>query len=154
HPFQSSRDHAMVGFVLTAGREGKAMTMPVRRDPRTGSWFFRKGITTPDGRMRVLYGTAGAGPYADLAPTKPGARDAELRAIVAALAEVPAAATTPAPTPVKQEEVLTFKDWFHGRFWTEWVIAQKNKPSEVEAKLSIYKVHLGPAFGRMPLGAI
>jgi integrase len=50
--------------------------------------------------------------------------------------------------------VLTFKDWFHGRFWTEWVIAQKNKPSEVEAKQSIYKVHLGPAFGRMPLNEI
>ncbi len=45
------------------------MTMPVRRDPRTGSWFFRKSITTPDGRTRVLYGTAGAGPYLDLAPT-------------------------------------------------------------------------------------
>ncbi len=129
------------------------MTMPVRRDPRTGSWFFRKSITTPDGRTRVLYGTAGAGLYLDLAPTKIGAREAELRAIVAALAEVPAAAT-PVPTPVKQEEVLTFEDWFHGRFWTEWVIAQKNKPSEVEAKQSIYRVHLGPAFGRMPLGAI
>jgi hypothetical protein len=48
-----------------------------------------------------------------------GAREAELRAIVAALAEVPVAAT-PAPTPAKQEEVLTFEEWFHGRFWTEW----------------------------------
>jgi hypothetical protein len=72
---------------------------------------------------------------------------------VAALADVPAAATKPAPTPVKQE-VLTFKEWFHGRFWTEWVIAQKNKPSEVEFKQSIYKVHVGPAFGRMPVSAI
>lgn len=131
------------------------MTMPVRRDPKTGSWFFRKTLRTPDGKKRELYGTPGAyGPYQDLAPTKIGADEAELRAIAAAFAEVPAASTTPAPTPVKQEEVLTFEDWFHGRFWTEWVIAQKNKPSEVEAKTSIYKVHLGPAFGRMALSAI
>ena len=131
------------------------MTMPARRDPKTGSWFFRKTLRTPDGKTRELYGTPGAfGPYRDLSQTKMGADEAELRAIVAAFAEVPAAATTPAPTPVKQEEVLTFEDWFHGRFWTEWVIAQKNKPSEVESKQSIYKVHLGPAFGRMPVSAI
>jgi integrase len=132
--------------------------MPVRRDLKTGSWFFRKTLTTPDGKRRELYGTPGAfGPYQDLAPTKIGAEEAELRAIAAAFAEVPAAAApapTPTPTPAKREEVLTFEDWFHGRFWTEWVIAQKNKPSEVEAKQSIYKVHLGPAFGRMPLDAI
>ena len=133
----------------------KAVTMPVRRDPRTGGWFFRKTLRTSDGRKRELYGTPGAfGPYQDLSPTKMGAEEAELRAIMAAFAEVPAAATTPAPTPAKREEVLTFEDWFHGRFWTEWVIAQKNKPSEVESKLSIYKVHLGPEFGRLALGAI
>jgi integrase len=128
--------------------------MPARRDPRTGSWFFRKTLTTPDGKKRCLFGTPGVpGPYQDLAVTKFGAQEAELRAIMQALADATAAAT-PAPRPAKQEEVLTFEDWFHGRFWTEWVIAQKNKPSEVEAKLSIYKVHLGPAFGRMALSAI
>ena len=95
--------------------------MPARRDPKTGSWFFRKTLRTPDGTKRELYGTPGAfGPYRDLSQTKMGADEAELRAIVAAFAEVPTAATTPAPTPVKQEEVLTFEDWFHGRFWTEW----------------------------------
>ena len=131
------------------------MTMPARRDPRTGGWFFRKRLTTPDGKTHDLFGTPGVpGPYQDLAPTKMGAQEAELRAIMAALAEVPAAATKPAPTPAKQEEVLTFKDWFHGRFWNEWVIAQKNKPSEVVSKESIYKVHLGPEFGRMKLSAI
>jgi hypothetical protein len=131
------------------------MTMPARRDPKTGSWFFRKTIRTPDGRKREIYGTPGAyGPYRDLSPTKMGAEEAELRAIAAAFAEGPAAPTTPAPTPAKQEEVLTFKDWFHGRFWNEWVIAQKNKPSEVVSKQSVYKVHLGPEFGRMALSAI
>jgi integrase len=128
--------------------------MPARRDPRTGGWFFRKTLKTPDGKKRSLFGTPGVpGPYQELAPTKVGAEEAEARAILQALAEVPAAAAL-APTPARQEEVLTFEEWFHGRFWTEWVIAQKNKPSEVLSKRSIYRVHLGPAFGRMPLNAI
>jgi integrase len=107
-----------------------------------------------DGRKRDLFGTPGVpGPYLALAPTKVGAQEAERQAIMQALAEVPAAAT-PAPTPARHEEVLTFEKWFHGRFWTEWVIAQKNKPSEVEAKESIYRVHLGPAFGHLAMAAI
>ena len=48
----------------------------------------------------------------------------------------------------------TFAEWFNGRFWTEWVIARRNKPSEVEAKRSIFKVHLGPEFGGMTLDEI
>ena len=39
-------------------------------------------------------------------------------------------------------------------FWTEWVVAQDNKPAEREAKLSIYKHHLGPMFGAMRLDEI
>ena len=50
--------------------------------------------------------------------------------------------------------MLTFADWFNGRFWNEWVIARRNKPSEVEAKTSIFKVHLEPEFGHVPLDAI
>lgn len=53
------------------------------------------------------------------------------------------------------KEVLpTFTEWFHGRFWTEHVIAQDNKPSEVESKLSIMKIHLEPEFGSMRLDEI
>src|SRR5262249_9015461 len=47
------------------------------------------------------------------------------------------------------KEVPTFKEWWHGRYWVEWVIGRKNKPSMVEQKKSIYKNHLGPAFGKM-----
>ena len=46
----------------------------------------------------------------------------------------------------------TFEDWFNGRFWREWVIGNQNKPSEVEAKRSIYDTHLGPAFGKHAAG--
>jgi len=124
--------------------------MPVRRDPRTGGWFFRSTVKTPDGKKLRLYGTPGAlGPYHDLAATKVGAQEAEQRAIRAMFA----AAAKPA-TPPEKTEVPTFAEWFNGRFWTEWVIARRNKPSEVESKRSIFKVHLGPEFGSVPLDKI
>jgi integrase len=124
--------------------------MSVRRDPRTGGWFFRTTVKAPDSKRKRLYGTPGVpGPYHDLAATKVGAQEAEQRAIRSAFTSATGAATPPA-----KKEVPTFDEWFNGRFWTEWVIARRNKPSEVEAKKSIFKVHLGPAFGRMALDEI
>jgi integrase len=52
------------------------------------------------------------------------------------------------------KEVPTFEEWFHGRYWREWVISRKNKPSTVDSKLSAYKKHLGPRFGQMRLDQI
>jgi integrase len=124
--------------------------MPVRRDPRTGGWFFRTTVKTPDGTKLRLYGTPGIpGPYQDLAATKIGAQEAEQRAIKHAFA-----GATGAATPPDKKEVPTFAEWFNGRFWTEWVIARRNKPSEVESKRSIFKVHLESAFGSMALDEI
>lgn len=57
------------------------------------------------------------------------------------------------PDPPKKE-VPTFDEWFTGRFWREWVVGRKNKPSEVEAKKSIYRYHLKPTFGEQPLDRI
>ena len=54
----------------------------------------------------------------------------------------------------QREEVPTFREWFNGRFWTEWVIGRKNKPSEAESKRSIFKHHLEPAFGGRRLDQI
>jgi len=86
----------MVGFVVIAGREGKAITMPVRRDPRTGGWFFRTTVKPPDRKNLRIYGTPGVpGPYQDLAATKIGAQEAEQRAIKAAFAGATGAATPP-----------------------------------------------------------
>jgi len=124
--------------------------MPVRRDPRTGGWFFRTTVKTPDGKKLRIFGTPGVpGPYQDLAATKVGAQEAEQRAIKHALA-----GATGAATPPEKKEVPTFAEWFNGRFWTEWVVARKNKPSEVESKRSIFKIHLGPEFGRVPIDEI
>jgi integrase len=144
----------MVGIVVIAGREGRAVTMPVRRDSKTDAWFFRTTVKTPEGTKLRLYGTPGAlGPYQDLAATKVGAQEAEQRAIRAVFAAAAKPALVP-EAPEAKEEVPTFEEWFNGRFWTEWVIARRNKPSEVEAKLSIFKVHLKHAFGGMRLDKI
>ena len=79
--------------------------MPVRRDPRTGGWFFRTTVKTPDGRRPRLYGTPGVpGPYHDLAATKIGAQEAEQRAIRSAFAGATVAAAPP------QKEVRTFDE--------------------------------------------
>jgi integrase len=120
--------------------------MPVRRDPRTGRWFFRATVKTPDKKLR-LFGTPGVpGPYHDLAQTKVGALEAEQRAIREACApklELPVT-----------KEVPNFHDWFHGAFWREWVLGRKNKPGEQYEKKVIYRCHLGPRFGANRLDEI
>jgi len=123
--------------------------MPVRRDPRTGGWFFRTTVKTPDGRRPRLYGTPGVpGPYHDLAATKIGAQEAEQRAIRSAFACATVAAAPP------QKEVPTFDEWFNGRFWLEWVVGRKNKPTEVRSKQIIYRIHLKDRLGDKRLDEI
>jgi hypothetical protein len=89
------------------------MTMPLRRDPRTGGWFSAK---PSDGKTLRLFGTPGvSGPSHDLAATKVGAvgaTEAEQRAIHEVM--------TPEPEPTIAKEKPTFADWFEGRFWREW----------------------------------
>lgn len=53
-----------------------------------------------------------------------------------------------------KKEVPTFDEWFNGRFWLEWVIDRKNKPTEVRSKEIIYRVHLEKAFGHKRLDEI
>ncbi len=137
----------MVVVVVIAGREGKAIEMPVRRDSRTGRWFFRTTIKTPDCKKLRLYGTPGIpGPFHDLAATRIGAQEAEQRAIREAFA--------PKLEPSVTKEVPTFEEWFHGAFWREWVIGRKNKPGEQYEKTVIYRCHLGPRFGSMRIDEI
>jgi hypothetical protein len=59
----------------------------------------------------------------------------------------------PERTP-SRKEYPTFKEWFDGRFWLEWVVSRKNKPCEVESKKSIMKHHLEPKFGEMGIDEI
>jgi integrase len=138
----------MVGFVVIAGHEGKAaLKMPVRRDPKSGAWFFRTTVKTPDGKKLRLFGTPGVpGTYHDLAQSQRGATEAEQRAIKDAF--------TPKLALVEKKEVPTFSEWFKGRFWREWVIGRRNKPTEVKSKDYIYECHLKAAFGEKRLDEI
>ena len=54
----------------------------------------------------------------------------------------------------RRKEVPTFKEWYNGRYWQEWVIGRRNKPSTVEAKRSVFDQHLEPVFGDKRLDEI
>ncbi|MCA9674716.1 MAG: site-specific integrase [Myxococcales bacterium] len=128
--------------------------MCIRRDPRNGGWFFRATVKRADGKKVRIYGTPGVpGPYQDLSNTKVGAQAAEDRAKAHALTgTVPAGVAL--VTSAAEEEVPTFAVWFKGRFWREWVVGRKNKPSEVRSKEFIYDCHLEDWFGPMRLDRI
>jgi integrase len=53
-----------------------------------------------------------------------------------------------------RKEVPTFTEWFEGRFWEEWVIGERNKPSEQESKKSVFKCHLKDRLGHLRLDEI
>ena len=104
----------------------------------------------PDGTKPRFYGTPGVpGPYHDLAAIKVGAQEAEQRAIKRAFAEADGAATRPVA-----KEVPTFDEWFRGRFWREWVVGRRNKPTEVKSKEGSYECHIREALGHLRLDAI
>jgi len=122
--------------------------MPVRRDPRTGGWFFRAIVKLPDGTKTRLYGVPGTpGDLQAFANSKVGALAAEQRA------KELAAKPKPVPEPAKKE-VPTFDEWFTGRFWREWVVGRRNKPTEVKSKASIYECHIKEVFGHRRLDEI
>lgn len=109
--------------------------MPVRRNQR-GRWIYRTIVKLPNGGKVRVFGTPTIN-------TQDQARKAERAHVERVL--------NPSAEP---KEVPTYEDWFNDRFWREWVIGNQNKPSEVEAKRSIYDTHLGPAFAKMKLDEI
>ena len=113
--------------------------MPVRRTG-DGRWIYREFVRKPDGTRVRLEGRAPK--YNN---TKVAAQQALLDHIERTLH----------PERVPQpKEVLTFAEWFKGRFWREWVIGRRNKPTEVKSKEFIYEGHLKPAFGALQLDEI
>jgi hypothetical protein len=53
-----------------------------------------------------------------------------------------------------RKECPTFREWFKGRFWSEWVVGRKNKPTEVRSKNIIFDNHLEPRFGDLGVDEI
>jgi integrase len=113
--------------------------MAVQR-AHNGRWRYRAQVRLPNGTKTRISGSAPM-----QFNTKVAAQQAE-RDHLARLMN-PAAST-------EKEESPTFDEWFNGRFWREWVVAQDNKPAEREAKESIFKHHLKPFFGEMKLDEI
>jgi integrase len=121
--------------------------MPVRRNCR-GKWFYRKKVKLPDGKRVDISGTPSRN-------TKEAAEQAERAHIDRVL--------KPESVPVKKE-VPTYEEWFwgpdasapepNGLFWTQWVVGNKNKPSECLTKVSIFQNHLRTFFGQMRLDRI
>jgi integrase len=119
--------------------------MPVRRDPRTGGWFFRTTVKLPDGAKRRLFGTPGvAGAFHDLAATKVGATEAERRAISEAmtgfaLARAPAATEAPKKTIREHAEIFVEK------------YKPGQKPAERREKRRVLDSHVLPFLGDMTI---
>jgi integrase len=113
--------------------------MPVRRSG-SGRWVYREVVKKLDGKRVRLEGRA---PRHN--NTKVAAQQALLEHIERTL--------HPERVPQPQE-VPTFAEWFKGRFWREWVIGRRNKPTEVKSKDFIYDGHLKAAFGELQLDEI
>jgi integrase len=113
--------------------------MPVRRT-KDGRWVYREFVKKLDGTRVRLEGRAPK--YNN---TKVAAQQELLDHIERTLH----------PERVPQpKEVPTFAEWFNGRFWREWVIGRRNKPTEVKSKEMIFAQHLKPAFGALTLDEI
>lgn len=117
--------------------------MPVRRDPRSGGWFFRKQVRMPDGRRVRIFGVPQS---FGLANTKVGAEEAERREIMRVLNS-----GVVKPAPPEAKEVPTIKE-----FSTVFLDVSRvdNKPSSVDTKAAILRAHVLPFFGAQRLDEV
>lgn len=114
--------------------------MSVRKDP-DGRWRYRVRLRLHDGTHVRISGTAPV--YEN---NEAACKRAEAEAIHAKLHE--------SKQPPSKKEVPTYDEWFNGRFWKEWVIGERNKPSERRSKEIIFRVHLKPELGHLRLDEI
>src|SRR5688572_30681699 len=119
--------------------DSERLVMPIRRT-NDGRWRYRHVVQKPDGTRERINGSA---------PTHLNTKVAAERAMLDHIERV----LHPERVPTRKE-TPQFAEWFDGRFWTEWVIGRRNKPSEMRAKKIIFKLHLKPRFGEMPLDEI
>jgi integrase len=117
------------------------LTMPVFRR-KNGRWSYREQICKPNGKKVRIAGTA---------PKHRNTQGAAEDALKQHMERIQHPERAGVVEPAK---VITFGEWFNGRFWREWVIAQKNKPTEIRSKQIIYRLHLEPRFKDTPLDEI
>lgn len=118
--------------------------MSVKRDPRTGGWFFRTIVKFADGTKKRIYGTPGVpGRFHDLPNTKAGAAEAERRAISEALQ-----GASIAKAPVTREAPKKISE--HSKTFLE-SYKPDQKPGEKREKRRVLESHLLPFFGQMTI---
>jgi integrase len=119
----------------------ESLTMPVFRRSN-GRWSYRETACKPNGKKVRINGCA---------PKHRNTQGAAEDALKQHLERIehPERAGV-----VEPAAVITFGEWFNGRFWREWVIAQKNKPTEVRSKQIIYRLYLEPRFKDTPIDEI
>ena len=113
--------------------------MPVRRTS-DGRWRYRHVVHKPDGTRERISGSA---------PTHINTKVAAEQSMLDHIERV----LHPDRVPTRKG-APTFAEWFKGRFWSEHVLARKNKPGEMREKDVIYELYLKPRFGDMPLDEI
>ena len=131
----------MVG-VMQGRVDSERLAMPIRRG-NDGRWRYREVVQKTDGTRERISGCA-----PKHINTKVAAQE-DLRLHIERILH-----PERVPATTSDKEVMTFGEWFNGRFWREWVISRKNKPTEVRSKQIIYRCHLEPRFGNMPLDEI
>jgi integrase len=116
--------------------------MTVRKDPRSGRYFFRTWVRFPDGRRERVFGTPGVpGPYHDLRQTAAGAAEAERRAIVKALTGVDVKPVVAPLVPTVGEYVEAFMTGY----------AAAHKPSSRKDKQQRLDHDIVPLLGEVRL---
>jgi integrase len=120
--------------------------MSVKRDPRTGGWFFRTTVKFADGTKKRIFGTPGVpGRFHDLPNTKVGAAEAERRAISEALHGQPIATAQATATKEAPKKINEHSNTFLENYKPE------QKPGEKREKRRVLESHLLPFFGEMTI---
>jgi hypothetical protein len=117
--------------------------MPVRRDSRTGRWFFRKQVRMPNGRRVRIFGVPQS---FVLANTKLGAEEAERREVQRVLNT----GVVKLPTPEKVE-APTVEEF--AKVYLD-VARVDSKPSSVDTKEQILRWRIVPFFGKLRLDRV
>lgn len=119
--------------------------MTIRRDKRNGRWLFRKQIRLPDGRSERIFGVPAT---FGLPNTKQGAEEAQ-RLAISRLFVPPEAQPAPPPEPRKEvPTVATFAPLFVE------LSCVSNKPSWVNAKKKLLRLHILPRMGTLRLDEV
>lgn len=113
--------------------------MPIRRES-DGRWRYRHVVKKPDGTRERVSGCA---------PRHCNTKAAAEQEMHSHIERV----LHPERHP-QRRLVPTFEEWFNGRFWSEWVVGRKNKPSEMSEKKTIYRCQLKERLGDLALDEI